>query len=391
VRAVVQRVSRARVIVEGATVGAIDGGLLVYLGVAKGDAEPDRAYIVDKVANLRVFEDDAGKMNRSVRDAGGSVLVVSQFTLYGDARKGRRPSFDATMFRYVIRGATPDDAPQMMELARHLNTVNLPNDPEAVAEILDLSMRSFSGAVKDPRRREFVFVIEDLLAQRIIGTSKILAQLGRRDAPYIFLDVIVEEKYSHTLDRHFVHTLLRLGHSYEGPTEIGGLIVLPEFRLVPERVGMMISYVRFLFMAMHRGLFRNEVVAELLPPLLPDGTSHLWEALGRKFTDMSYSEADRLSKRNKEFIKSLFPTGDIYASLLPHRRPGGHRQGRAARPAASRRCCGASASSTATASTPSTAGRTSARPPTRSCCPLCHGGRLVCLPSIPPPAATSPS
>lgn len=221
------------------------------------------------------------------------------------------------MVRYVIRGATPDDAAQMMELARHLNTVNLPHDAEAVAEILDLSQRSFSGALKDARRREYVFVLEDLQAQRIIGTSKIIAQLGRRDAPYIFLDVIVEEKYSQTLDRHFVHTLLRLGHSYEGPTEIGGLIVLPEFRLVPERVGMMISYVRFLFMAMHRGLFRNEVVAELLPPLETDGTSHLWEALGRKFTDMSYSEADRLSKRNKEFIKSLFPSGDVYASLLP--------------------------------------------------------------------------
>jgi arginine N-succinyltransferase len=119
------------------------------------------------------------------------------------------------------------------------------------------------------------------------------------------------------VDRHFVHTVLRLGHSYEGPTEIGGLIVLPECRRVPERVGMMISYVRFLFMAMHRGLFRNEVVAELLPPLLPDGRSHLWEALGRKFTDMSYLEADKLSKRNKEFIKSLFPTGDVWASLLP--------------------------------------------------------------------------
>ncbi len=222
------------------------------------------------------------------------------------------------MSRYVIRGATPDDATQMMELARHLNTVNLPHDAEAVAEILDLSQRSFSGALKDLRRREYVFVLEDLEAGRIIGTSKILAQLGRRDAPYIFLDVIVEEKYSQTLDRHFVHTVLRLGHSYEGPTEIGGLIVLPEFRLVPERVGMMISYVRFLFMAMHRGLFRNEVVAELLPPLLPDGTSHLWEALGRKFTDMSYSEADRLSKRNKEFIKSLFPNGDVYVSLLPN-------------------------------------------------------------------------
>ncbi len=221
------------------------------------------------------------------------------------------------MFRYSIRGAMPEDATQMLELARHLDTVNLPHDAEAVGEILDLSMRSFSGALKDPRRREYVFVLEDLAAQRIIGTSKILAQLGRRDAPYIFLDVIVEEKYSQTLDRHFVHTVLRLGHSYEGPTEIGGLIVLPEFRLVPERVGLMISYVRFAFMAMHRGLFRNEVVAELLPPLLPDGTSHLWEALGRKFTGMSYSEADRLSKRNKEFIKSLFPSGDVYAAVLP--------------------------------------------------------------------------
>jgi arginine N-succinyltransferase len=219
--------------------------------------------------------------------------------------------------RYLIRGATMEDDAEMLALAHHLNTVNLPDDPVAVREILELSQRSFSGALRDPRRREYVFVLEDLVEQRVIGTSKVIAQLGRRDAPYIYLDVLVEEKYSPTVDRHFVHTVLRLGHSYEGPTEIGGLIVLPECRRVPERVGMMISYVRFLFMAMHRGLFRNEVVAELLPPLLPDGRSHLWEALGRKFTDMSYLEADKLSKRNKEFIKSLFPTGDVWASLLP--------------------------------------------------------------------------
>ncbi len=221
------------------------------------------------------------------------------------------------MMRYLIRGATMEDDAEMLALAHHLNTVNLPDDPVAVREILELSQRSFSGALRDPRRREYVFVLEDLAEQRVIGTSKIIAQLGRRDAPYIYLDVLVEEKYSPTVDRHFVHTVLRLGHSYEGPTEIGGLIVLPECRRVPERVGMMISYVRFLFMAMHRGLFRNEVVAELLPPLLPDGRSHLWEALGRKFTDMSYLEADKLSKRNKEFIKSLFPAGDVWASLLP--------------------------------------------------------------------------
>lgn len=96
-RAVVQRVTSARVVVEGAVVGAIERGLLVYLGVGKGDGDADRQYIVDKIANLRVFEDDGAKMNRSVKDTGGSVLVVSQFTLYGDARKGRRPSFDDAM------------------------------------------------------------------------------------------------------------------------------------------------------------------------------------------------------------------------------------------------------------------------------------------------------
>lgn len=96
-RAVVQRVSHARVVVGGVIVGAIERGLLVYLGIGKNDDETDRAYMVDKIANLRVFEDDGAKMNRSVKDVGGSVLVVSQFTLYGDARKGRRPSFDDAM------------------------------------------------------------------------------------------------------------------------------------------------------------------------------------------------------------------------------------------------------------------------------------------------------
>lgn len=80
---------------------------------------------------------------------------------------------------------------------------------------------------------------------------------------------------------------------------------------------MLISYVRFLFIAMHREWFNDQVLAELLPPLEADGTSYLWEAVGRKFVGMSYRDADRLSKRNKEFIRSLFPDGDIYASLLP--------------------------------------------------------------------------
>ncbi|MDO4922234.1 MAG: D-aminoacyl-tRNA deacylase [Phascolarctobacterium sp.] len=93
-RAVVQRVDRASVTVDGQLTGKVERGLLVLLGVAEGDTEKDLHYIVDKVCGLRIFEDAAGKMNLSVQDIGGSLLAVSQFTLCGDCRKGKRPSFD---------------------------------------------------------------------------------------------------------------------------------------------------------------------------------------------------------------------------------------------------------------------------------------------------------
>ncbi|MBP7094917.1 MAG: D-tyrosyl-tRNA(Tyr) deacylase [Spirochaetia bacterium] len=92
-RAVVQRVSDASVTVDGRAVGAIEGGLLVYVGAGKEDGPEDAAWLAGKVANLRVFEDDSGLMNRSALDSGGAALTVSQFTLFADARKGRRPSY----------------------------------------------------------------------------------------------------------------------------------------------------------------------------------------------------------------------------------------------------------------------------------------------------------
>ncbi len=94
-RVVVQRVSRAQVTVNEEIVGQIGLGLLVLLGVGRDDTETDATYLAGKIAGLRVFEDAEGKMNRSIMDASGSVLAVSQFTLYGDVRKGKRPSFDA--------------------------------------------------------------------------------------------------------------------------------------------------------------------------------------------------------------------------------------------------------------------------------------------------------
>jgi D-tyrosyl-tRNA(Tyr) deacylase len=96
-RAVVQRVSRASVTVDTRVTGSIERGLLVFLGAGAGDGANDLAYTVDKIVNLRIFPDDAGKMNRSVLDIGGAVLVISQFTLYGDARQGRRPAFTGAL------------------------------------------------------------------------------------------------------------------------------------------------------------------------------------------------------------------------------------------------------------------------------------------------------
>jgi D-aminoacyl-tRNA deacylase len=106
-RAVVQRVSRAQVEVKGEITGKIGRGLLVLLAVGRDDTEADANYLTEKIRGLRIFEDELGKMNRSVQDVGGSVLAVSQFTLYGDMRRGKRPSFDAA--------APPERARQLYE------------------------------------------------------------------------------------------------------------------------------------------------------------------------------------------------------------------------------------------------------------------------------------
>jgi D-tyrosyl-tRNA(Tyr) deacylase len=106
-RAIIQRVSRCRVTVESNVVGEIGAGLLVLLGVSKADNEAAADYLVEKIIGLRIFEDVEGKMNLSVQDSGGAVLVVSQFTLYGDVRRGKRPSFDAA--------ARPEEAKWLYE------------------------------------------------------------------------------------------------------------------------------------------------------------------------------------------------------------------------------------------------------------------------------------
>lgn len=118
-RAVVQKVARASVTVDGKKIAAIPQGLVVLLGIRKGDDVADVKYIASKIAGLRVFEDDAGKLNLSIKDIGGSVLLISQFTLYGDCRRGRRPSF-------TMAAGSVEAEPLYEEFGRELERQGVP-------------------------------------------------------------------------------------------------------------------------------------------------------------------------------------------------------------------------------------------------------------------------
>ncbi len=129
-RAVIQRVSRASVAVEGEVVGAIEGGLLILVGITDGDGPEQSRWLANKIAGLRIFEDDDGKMNLSLLDAGLDALVVSQFTLYGDCRKGRRPSF--------IKAAHPDVSKPLYE--RFCDDVHAAGIPKVARGIFGATM-----------------------------------------------------------------------------------------------------------------------------------------------------------------------------------------------------------------------------------------------------------
>ena len=135
-RAVIQRVAEARVDSQGGVSGSIGAGLVVLLGIAKTDTHQDADYLVDKILNLRIFSDDSGKMNRSIIDAQGGLLVVSNFTVYGDCRKGRRPSFDLAadpekaqeLYLYFISRARTAPVPVETGIFRAAMKLYLVND-----------------------------------------------------------------------------------------------------------------------------------------------------------------------------------------------------------------------------------------------------------------------
>lgn len=218
---------------------------------------------------------------------------------------------------HILRSVQPKDLKDLYQLSTILVFINLPPDEDLISQKIQSSMKSFKSPDKELFKNYYIFVLEDFENGQILGVSMIHAQHGTDDEPHFYLSVGQEAKFSQTINTGFVHGTLKLGLDYNGPTEIGGLILDPEFRGHQEKLGKQLSFVRFLYMAQKPERFKPMVHSELMPPLDKYGNSPLWEAIGRKFMNMNYTEADILSRSNKEFILSLYPSENIYQTLLP--------------------------------------------------------------------------
>ncbi|MBC74855.1 MAG: arginine N-succinyltransferase [Halobacteriovoraceae bacterium] len=218
---------------------------------------------------------------------------------------------------YLLRNATLNDLEDLYELSSKVTFINLPHNKKLIEQKIVKSEKSFKSPSKDLSENYYIFVLEDYKSKKVVGVSMIHAQHGTEDEPHFFLRVSQERKYSETINTGFTHGKLKLGLDTDGPTEIGGLVIHPEYRGTGEKLGKQISFVRFLYMAIHPKRFKKEIHSELMPPFDQEGKAPLWEAIGRKFMSMEYDEADILSRNNKEFILNLFPSENIYMTLLP--------------------------------------------------------------------------
>lgn len=218
---------------------------------------------------------------------------------------------------FIIRQARNEDMPQLLKLSRLVHSFNLPQDRDSLAAKIDRSHQAFSGRVKKPEGREFVFILEDAESGSVVGTSAVYSCVSWPGHPHLYFQLRRREHYSRDLGTGQVHVTIQLGTDESGPSEIGGLILAPGYRGHPQKLGSLLSYVRFQFIGLHRNWFKERILAEMMGALTPDSRSSLWDYLGRRFINLSYTEADTFNQRSKEFILSLFPSVEIYISLLP--------------------------------------------------------------------------
>ncbi len=178
--------------------------------------------------------------------------------------------------------------------------------------------RAESGVAAMTTRSDlFMFVLEDVESGGVLGTSQIISRMGGPGAPNVSLQLSYKEFFSKSLQVGAKHAVAKLVLDETGPTEIGGLILAPSYRGHKQRLGRFLSLIRFHFIALNRPLFSEQCLAEMMAPITADGRNTLWEYLGRRFINLTYTEADRFCQYSKEFMTSLLPREEIYLTLLP--------------------------------------------------------------------------
>lgn len=244
---------------------------------------------------------------------------------------------------FVIRQSKPKDVGTLLKLARMVFFINLPPDEQIISEKIQHSSRSFqqaAGVVSDdhkPARRRsshggaptttsgmaemdsdvFMFTLEDTETNGVIGTSQIKAHMGGPGNPNWSMKLKEKQFFSKELGQGTTHTVMQLFGDESGPTEVGGLILQPSHRGHRMRPGRFLSFVRFHFIGLHRDLFADRVLAEMLGVVSDEGDSAFWDAFGRKFIPVSFPEADRFCQHNRKFISELLPHDELFITLLP--------------------------------------------------------------------------
>jgi len=245
---------------------------------------------------------------------------------------------------FVVRRSLPEDAVTLLKLAKMVHFINLPPDESIIQQKILQSRRGFMmvGAEQygtNPRALKrlttrvssshrpagyesepggfFMFTLEDHDTGAVLGTSQVYGKMGGPGNPNYFYRLTVEELFSPSLQIGTKHTVARMEADESGPAEIGGLVLQPSYRGHKDRLGRFLGLVRFHFMGLHRKRFADRVVAEMMAVITPSGDNVFWDAVGRKFVGVAYTEADQFCQYNRQFIPDLLPAGPIYMSLLP--------------------------------------------------------------------------
>ncbi len=248
---------------------------------------------------------------------------------------------------YLIRRAKLTDTPTLHKLAKMVHFINLPPDKDIIQAKIVHSRNTFlkaAGGVEGYEQEDvpdsviksvksdkslgglgattheadlFMFVLEDTESGQPLGSSQVLAKMGGPGSPNVSFKLSQKHFFSQSLQTGTSHMVAELYLDESGPTEIGGLILQPSYRGHKKKLGLFLSMIRFHMIGLHRTLFADRVLAEMMAPITPEGDSLLWDYLGRRFVPLSYDEADRFCQYSREFITSLLPKDPIYLSLLP--------------------------------------------------------------------------